>query len=147
VGAVETQVRGDVPTTPGGGYETKSPESAQPSAAELSVWSLSLEGVFERLQTSPRGLTEDEAFRRLKQYGPNVLPTKVGRPIIFRFFDQFKTLFAIMLEAAAVLCVLAAMLSHGSDRQDQINVAIAIVGDQADASAARPTATRYAAHR
>ena len=33
-----------------------------------------------------------------------------------------------MLEAAALLCVLAAVLSHGSDRQDQINVAIAIVG-------------------
>ncbi len=92
------------------------------------IWALPQDEVFDRLQTSPRGLTEDEAFRRLKQYGRNVLPAKVGRPIIFRFFDQFKTLFAIMLEAAAVLCVIAAVLSHGSDRQDQINVAIAIVG-------------------
>ncbi len=106
----------------------RTPASTQPSAAELAIWSLSLEEVYGRLQTSPRGLTEDEAFRRLKRYGRNTLPAKVGRPIIYRFFDQFKTLFAIMLEAAAVLCVLAAVLSHGSDRQDQINVAIAIVG-------------------
>jgi magnesium-transporting ATPase (P-type) len=89
---------------------------------------MSADEVFERLQTSPKGLTEDEAFRRLKHYGHNTLPAKVGRPIIFRFFDQFKTLFAIMLEVAALLCVIAAVLSTGSGRQDQINVTIAIVG-------------------
>ncbi len=125
---METQVRGEA-TARRDGRETEPLQGgAQPSAADLSIWSLSFEDVFERLQTSPRGLTEDEAFRRLKQYGRNTLPAKVGRPIIFRFFDQFKTLFAIMLEVAALLCVLAALLSHGSSRQDQINVAIAIVG-------------------
>ena len=106
--------------------QTTTPASAK--ATELAVWTLSVEEVFARLQSSPRGLSEDEAFRRLKEHGRNVLPAKVGRPIIFRFFDQFKTLFAVMLEAAAVLCVIAALLSHGSDRQDQINVTIAIIG-------------------
>ena len=106
----------------------KSPASSQPSAAELTVWSLSQEEVYERLQTSPRGLTEDEAFQRLKQYGPNTLPTKVGRPIIYRFFDQFTTLFAIMLEVGALLCAIAAVLSTGSSRQDNINVTVAIIG-------------------
>ena len=123
---METQVRGEA-TARRDGREPEPPETTQ-SSLSAGIWSLSLEEVFERLQTSPRGLTEDEAFRRLKQYGRNVLPAKVGRPIIYRFFDQFKTLFAIMLEAAAVLCVIAALLSHGSDRQDQINVTIAIVG-------------------
>jgi len=124
---VETQVRGEVATAPGDRHAAPSSDSSATSMAD-GIWALPQDDVFERLQTSPRGLTEDEAFRRLKQYGPNVLPAKVGRPIIFRFFDQFKTLFAIMLEAAALLCVIAAVLSHGSDRQDQINVAIAIVG-------------------
>ena len=106
--------------------QTTTPASAK--ATELAVWTLSVEEVFARLQSSPRGLSEDEAFRRLKEHGRNVLPAKVGRPIIFRFFDQFKTIFAIMLEVAALLCVIAALLSRGSSRQDQINVAIAIVG-------------------
>ena len=124
---METQVRTETPTARGDGPGAEPHDTSQASLA-TGIWSLSADEVFERLQTSPRGLTEDEAFRRLKQYGRNTLPAKVGRPIIFRFFDQFKTLFAIMLEAAAVLCVIAAALSHGSDRQDQINVAIAIVG-------------------
>ena len=57
-----------------------------------------------------------------------MLPTKVGRPIIFKFLDQFTSLFAIMLEVAAVLVFIAAMLSTGASRQDNINVTIAILG-------------------
>ncbi len=120
-------MKAETSATPGGGRARASRETGPPSLAD-GIWSLPADEVFARLETSSRGLTEDEAFRRLKRYGPNTLPAKVGRPIIFRFFDQFKTLFAIMLEAAAVLCVIAAVLSHGSDRQDQINVAVAIVG-------------------
>jgi magnesium-transporting ATPase (P-type) len=101
---------------------------ASGDSPEPGVWSLSEEEVFGRLQTSPRGLTEDEAFRRLKTYGRNVLPTKVGRPIFYRFLDQFRTLFAIMLEAGALLTLIAALLSTGASRQDNINVTIAILG-------------------
>jgi potassium/sodium efflux P-type ATPase len=106
-----------------------SPAPAETGEAEkLAVWALSDSEVYERLHTSPRGLTEDEAFRRLKQYGHNVLPAKVGRPIIYRFFDQFTTLFAYMLEAGALLVFVAALLSSGASRQDNFNVAIAIMG-------------------
>jgi magnesium-transporting ATPase (P-type) len=72
-------------------------------------------------------LTEDEAFARLQQYGKNVLPAKVTRPVIHMFFDQFTSLFAIMLEVAALLVFVAAMLSTGASRQDNINVTIAIL--------------------
>ena len=94
----------------------------------MDIWALPEEQVYEELGTSPKGLAEDEAFARLQKYGHNTLPTKVGRPIIFKLLDQFTTLFAIMLEAAALLVFVAAMLSTGSDRQDQINVMIAIIG-------------------
>jgi len=127
VGAVETQVQGETATTHDASRAAESLDTAQSSLSD-GIWALPEGEVFDRLQTSPRGLTEDEAFRRLKQYGRNVLPAKVGRPIIFRFFDQFKTLFAIMLEVGALLCVIAAVLSTGSGRQDQINVTIAIIG-------------------
>ncbi len=105
---------------------TPAPASGDHPAS--GIWSLAQGEVFDHLHTSPRGLTEDEAYKRLQQYGKNVLPAKVGRPIIYRFFDQFTTLFAIMLEVAALLVFVAAMLSSGAARQDNINVTIAIIG-------------------
>jgi len=94
----------------------------------VNIWALPEEQVYRELGTSPKGLTEDVAFARLQEHGKNVLPTKVGRPIIFKFLDQFTSLFAIMLEVAAVLVFVAAMLSTGAARQDNINVTIAIIG-------------------
>jgi Ca2+-transporting ATPase len=91
------------------------------------IWTLPDDDVFAALGTSPQGLAEDEAFARLAQHGKNVLPAKVSRPIIFKFVDQFTSLFAIMLEVAAVLVFIAAMLSTGAARQDNINVTIAII--------------------
>jgi len=91
------------------------------------IWTLPDDDVYQALGTSPQGLTEDEAFARLAKHGKNVLPAKVSRPIILKFVDQFTSLFAIMLEAAAVLVFVAAMLSTGSSRQDNINVTIAII--------------------
>ncbi|MEI6725678.1 MAG: HAD-IC family P-type ATPase, partial [Actinomycetes bacterium] len=92
------------------------------------IWALPEERVYEELGTSPKGLAEDEAFARLEKHGHNTLPAKVGRPIIFKFLDQFTSLFAIMLEVAALLTFVAAMLSTGAGRQDNINVTIAIIG-------------------
>jgi magnesium-transporting ATPase (P-type) len=86
-----------------------------------NIWALPEERVHEALGTSPKGLSEDDAFARLKEHGKNVLPTKVGRPIVFKFLDQFTSLFAIMLEVAAVLVFIAAMLSTGASREDNIN--------------------------
>lgn len=103
------------------------PSNAGPSSGDL-LSSLSVDEVFERLQTSARGLTEDEAFRRRGEYGPNVLPARVGRPVIFKFFDQFRSLFAAMLEVGALLSLVGAFLSHGSSRQDNLNVTFAIIG-------------------
>jgi len=91
------------------------------------IWTLADDDVFGALGTSPQGLAEDEAFARLAKHGRNILPTKVSRPIFFKFVDQFTSLFAIMLEAAAVLVFIAAMLSTGASRQDNINVTIAII--------------------
>ena len=76
----------------------------------------------------PRASPKTRPSPASAKYGQNTLPTKVGRPIIFKLLDQFTTLFAIMLEAAALLVFVAAMLSNGSDRQDNINVMIAIIG-------------------
>ena len=83
------------------------------------IWTLPDDGVYEALGTSPQGLAEDEAFARLAKHGRNILPAKVSRPIIFKFVDQFTSLFAIMLEVAAVLVFIAAMLSTGAEPAGQ----------------------------
>ena len=96
--------------------------------ATTDIWTLPDDAVYTAQGTSPQGLTGDEACARLQQYGKNVLPAKVGRPIIFKFLDQFTSLFAIMLEAAALLVFVAAMLSSGEDRHYNLIVTVAIVG-------------------
>ncbi|MBU1935117.1 HAD-IC family P-type ATPase [Patescibacteria group bacterium] len=49
------------------------------------------------------GLSPLEAEKRLEKYGPNKLEEGRRRPMIFRFFDQFKDLLIIVLIIAAFL--------------------------------------------
>jgi len=95
---------------------------------DLEVWQLNEEEVFQQLGSSTSGLTSQEAAERLQKYGHNVLTAKQKKPIIYRFFLQFKDLFAILLEFAALLTFIAAALSKGSDQVDQLRVAFAIIG-------------------
>ncbi len=111
----------------GSGPAGPAPERPAGPAPVAELWRLPDDEVYQALGSSASGLAEDEAFKRLQEHGHNVLPAKVSRPIIFKFLDQFTSLFAIMLEVAAVLVFIAAMLSTGSARQDNINVTIAII--------------------
>jgi len=65
--------------------------------------SLAREQVFELLGTSISGLTTEEAKQRLEQYGPNEIREIKGRPLIFKFLENFYHLFAIMLWVAGGL--------------------------------------------
>ncbi len=112
----------------GSGPAGAGPDRPAGPAPAVELWQLPDDEVFEHLGSSRAGLTEDEAFRRLQQNGRNVLPAHVSRPIIYKFIDQFTSLFAIMLEVAAALVFVAALLSTGQSRQDNINVTIAILG-------------------
>ena len=94
----------------------------------MEIWQVNPEEVYERLETCAAGLSPEEAQSRLRGYGPNTLPARAGRPIIYRFFQQFVDLFAILLEMAAALTFTAAMLSQGADRADNLRVAFAILG-------------------
>lgn len=115
--------KGRVAAAPGAG--TGAPSAGSDPAA---VWRLTPDEVYAELDTAPGGLSPPEAARRLADLGPNVLPTKVGRPLVFRFLDQLTSLFALMLEVAAALVFVAALLSTGASRQDNMNVTIAIIG-------------------
>ena len=62
--------------------------------------------VLELLRTSPeKGLSEEEARRRLKVFGPNVIPEKKVNPVL-KFLSYFWGPIPWMIEAAAVLSLI-----------------------------------------
>lgn len=69
--------------------------------------------VFEVLETSPNGLTSEEASRRLVKCGPNILIEKKKSPLIYSFFSHLKDLFSVLLLFASLLAALSNMLDLG----------------------------------
>ncbi len=62
-----------------------------------------VEEVLAEVQSSKEGLSHAEAKARLEKDGKNALEEAKKRPMILRFFDQFKDLMIIVLLAAAVV--------------------------------------------
>ncbi len=60
-------------------------------------------GVFEILRSAPEGLDNQEADKRLEEYGPNLLTEKKKRSPFALFLDQFKDFMILVLIAAAVV--------------------------------------------
>ena len=67
------------------------------------VWAVSGEEALAQLGASARGLSEDDARRRLERHGPNRLREKPPRPAWLKFFDQFKDMLVLVLIGAAAL--------------------------------------------
>jgi H+-transporting ATPase len=63
---------------------------------------LSLKELLRQLETSPEGLSDDEAARRLTQYGPNALEEKKVSPFL-KFLSYFWGPIPWMIEVAAGL--------------------------------------------
>ena len=61
------------------------------------------------MQTDANGLTNDEAQKRLSEYGPNELEEGKKKSMVQKFFEQFKDLMIIVLLAAAII---SAVVSH-----------------------------------
>lgn len=59
--------------------------------------------VYDSLQTSSRGLSDDEAFRRLDIYGLNKIKEVRKKSLIIKFLQNFYHLFALLLWAGAIL--------------------------------------------
>lgn len=71
------------------------------------IRTLSEEQIYEKLNTSPRGLTEEEAKKRLEKYGPNEIAEVKGRPLILKFLENFYHLFAILFWVASVMAFIS----------------------------------------
>src|SRR3990170_4363095 len=62
-----------------------------------------IKDIFDELQTSPQGLSEVEARKRLEKYGPNLLKEIKKKTPFMMFLDQFKDFMILVLIAAAII--------------------------------------------
>jgi len=63
--------------------------------------------ILQEHKTSKTGLTNTEALKRLKKYGPNILKVKKATPLWKHFIEEFTDLMVIILIFAAVVSLLA----------------------------------------
>src|SRR5688572_24414428 len=71
---------------------------------------LTVEQTLERLSSGPRGLTEDEATKRLQEHGPNELQARSHISPWSILLEQFKNVLIVILLLATAL---SAFLGHG----------------------------------
>ena len=75
------------------------------------VYLQSVEDVFKEVQSSPSGLSSQEAASRLEKYGANTLHEGKKKSLLEKFVDQFKDSMIIVLLVAAVV----SMFAHPGD--------------------------------
>ncbi len=71
------------------------------------IWALPVAAVYQSLDSADSGLSEDEAFRRLQQFGANELPEPAQRPLWLRFADQLTHFMALLLWVAGILAFIS----------------------------------------
>ena len=64
---------------------------------------LTVEECFQQLETSSRGLTQDEAEKRLVRFGSNEIKEKEKKPAWIEFLEQFNNILVIILIIAAAI--------------------------------------------
>lgn len=70
------------------------------------LWhAMTVEEVLRKLKTSPRGLSEEEAKKRLEIYGFNELREELKKSPLIIFLNQFKNLLVIILIIATCLSI------------------------------------------
>jgi magnesium-transporting ATPase (P-type) len=77
------------------------------ASSHQPIWALPVESVYEALASAASGLSEDEAARRLQQFGANELPEPAHRPLWLRFTDQLTHFMALLLWVAGILAFIS----------------------------------------
>jgi Ca2+-transporting ATPase len=71
---------------------------------ERKNWhALELEEVFESLETNRKGISDEEANKRLELYGPNELREEEGRKWYHLLWEQFTSILVIILILSAII--------------------------------------------
>ena len=91
----------------------KTVERREAAHGPAQAWhALTAEETLRRLESSPHGLGEAEAGRRLEAHGPNLLPMPHAAGPLLRFLRQFHNVLIYVLLAAAAV---TASLGHAVD--------------------------------
>jgi sodium/potassium-transporting ATPase subunit alpha len=91
----------------------------------VKIQSLTKEEVFKTLLTFENGLSEEQAQRRLSEYGLNEIKEVRKKPLYLKFISQFTHFLAILLWIAAFLCFLSEYMRPG---EGMLSLGFAIVG-------------------
>lgn len=83
------------------------------SGLSSKLHSLPVSEVYQKLGTSPSGLSEEEAQERLHHFGPNVIREVKGKPLILKFLGNFTHLMAILLWIGGIVGFIAQMPQLG----------------------------------
>ena len=75
---------------------------------------ISVEALFQRLGTTKAGLSEEEAERRLDQYGPNEIAEEKARTWVHRLFTASRNPLVILLTVLATISYATGDLRAGS---------------------------------
>ena len=90
-----------------------------------------VEDVLKALNTSKNGLSSEEAERRLKVYGPNMLQEKKRIGPLRIFLRQFQDIFVLMLLAAIIISLLSVYMKGVAatleDYADAITIGVIVV--------------------
>jgi Ca2+-transporting ATPase len=87
-------------------YPSISTSSSTPAREKLLSWhTLSKEKVLTELETTPRGLTYQEASQRLIVIGPNIIPGKARPTTLVVFLRQLTSPFVMILLILAVVII------------------------------------------
>jgi len=73
----------------------------------MTINELPPEDVFGELNSYKKGLSTDEAQKRLEKYGPNQIEEIKKKPVIFKFLANLYQLLALLLWAASGLAFLS----------------------------------------
>jgi len=93
----------------------------------MTEWySNDIEHVIRRLESSPEGLTTQEAEERFREYGPNELIETGGISPLRMFLNQFMDPMVIILLIAIVISLLTTVLSHNGGHEGGLIDAIVI---------------------
>jgi sodium/potassium-transporting ATPase subunit alpha len=91
----------------------------------VRIQSLTKEEVLKTFLTSERGLSFEDAQKRLLEYGLNEIKEVRKKPLFLRLIAQFIHFLAILLWIAAALCFLSEYLHPG---EGMLSLGIAIIG-------------------
>ncbi len=91
----------------------------------MKIHNLSKEEVLKSLVTSDRGLSEEDAGRRLHEYGLNEIKEVRKRPLYLRLISQLTHFLAVLLWIAAFFSFLSEYLHPG---EGMLTLGLAIIG-------------------